>query len=153
MKCRSFVGSSRWSGELLHAGDGSHEPADGEGVLCVSFNEHRYRLFNGFFGGFFGMGSMSEGSVGFQHKDERLFQVALGFGQCPSLGIHTRDFLNVGNVPFAFLGIDSRKLTDHNDDTIPKRSIAVNPAITPVGDFKGQSEASGGRQSSATADG
>jgi hypothetical protein len=38
-------------------------------------------------------------TVGLKNQTKGFPQVASGFGQSPALGVHTRDFLDIGDVP------------------------------------------------------
>jgi hypothetical protein len=63
---------------------------------------------------------VSNGSIGFQHKDQRFFQIPFGFGQRSTLSVYTGDLFNVTDVPFSPFHVDRAKLTNHNDQRLTK---------------------------------
>lgn len=116
MRCAEWLDSSRWSAERLHEGAGIPAPSDGAGAPSVSFDSDRDRLFDSVFA----VRAMGQRAVGFQNQAQGFLQIPFGFGQGPALRVDAWDLLDIGDVPFAALGIDCRELTNHRTRSIPE---------------------------------
>ena len=109
MKYAGWLDSNRSNDDRLRAGGDTRERGDGGAAPAVSFDGDGDR----FLDRRAGMGAVGNFSVGFEHHDQRFFEVALGFRQGAALGVDAGDFLDVPDVPLAALEVDCRKLTNH----------------------------------------
>lgn len=118
----------KWNAALLHEKEHNRVPSNGEGVPYASLNGNVNWLFNSAFV----RTGMSKGPISFQNHHESFSQILFNFPQGSSLSVHSGNFLNIANVPFAFSQISCSELSDHGSETIAEKSALVEKKFAEV---------------------
>ena len=102
--------SKKWNVAFLHGRGDNHKPAGDGPAPFASFNGNGDRLFDRTRT----VNTVRQGSICFQYQNQRFFQISLNFRERFSLGIDSRDFFDISQVPLPALHIDCSELSDHS---------------------------------------